>query len=103
MKDAPDDKLRHVLHEWSDVPAPDAGLAAQVLRDVGAKARGQRATGGGFIPFRFALAGMALGLLVGVTAVEWRKSRAEAAMAAEMPQRYAAWIAPTAAAKDFRP
>jgi hypothetical protein len=102
MKPDTPDQLRQVLQEWRDVPASDAGLAARVLRDVAAGASRQRAGAGGVIPLRFALAGLALGALVGVAAVEWRISRAEAAGSTEMPQRYLAWIDPLSASKETR-
>jgi hypothetical protein len=89
------DELRRRLLEWRDVPAPDAGLAARVQRDVAAN----RLRTGGVIPLRFALAGMALGMLVGVAAAEWYHSRAEAARMAEMPQSYLAWIDPLTTAR----
>jgi anti-sigma factor RsiW len=99
MKPDTPDELRDMLHEWSDVPAPDAGLAARVQREVAAGTSARRTDTGSIIPLRFAVAGLALGVLVGAAAVEWRKSRVEEA---EMPQRYLAWIAPLSTSKEMR-
>ncbi len=99
MKPDTPDELRHMLHEWSDVPVPDSGLAALVQRDVAAGTNARRAGAGSIIPLRFAVVGVALGVLVGAAAVEWRKSRVEET---EMPQRYLAWIDPLSTSKEMR-
>ncbi len=90
------DELRHRLLEWRDVPAPDAGLAGRVQRDVATN----RQRAGGIIPLRFALTGMALGMLLGVVTVEWYHSRAEAAGTPDMPRRYVAWIDPLSTSRE---
>lgn len=100
MKPDPLDPLSRVLHEWRDVPAADAGLAARMQRDLAVRTRGRRAGPAAGMQLRYALAGVTLGLLLGVAAVEWHESRTEAK---QMPQHYLAWIDPLPASRETGP
>jgi hypothetical protein len=85
------EKLRRLMREWRNVPAPDAGLAMRVGSEVAASRN--QATGRP-LPWRLALAGVALGALLGAGVGETRKSRIEAAQSADMRQSYLTWINP---------
>ena len=101
------DELRTLLHAWDELPPPDAGLARSVQRAVAgleadaATARAQcrsspvwrRALAWLGLEvrwFRVAFACVAGGVLLGVVAAEWRRSRERGDMSA----RYLRWIDP---------
>lgn len=96
--DNPDKPCRRLL-EWRYVPAPDADLARRVQRDIAASRQRAR----GVMPLRFALTSVALGMLLGVAAVEWYHFCAKAAGTPDMPQLYLVWIDPMSASKGIRP
>lgn len=96
MHSAPsdDERLRSLLREWRDVPAPDAALASSVARDVARSRRSRRSPLRVLLETawpRVALAGVAAGAVFGAAAMEW-KLRQERDN--DMPARYRQWIAP---------
>lgn len=91
------DDLRAVLREWRDVPADDPALGGRVLREIRGEARGRSRR---VMPLRLALAGIAAGVLCGVSVAEWRAQRVDAR---DMPQRYIAWIDPLPGSPTLRP
>lgn len=99
-----DARLRELLQAWNEIPPPRADLGWAVQAAV-ARQRGRGGSWWARGPFRFGLGGdaawlrvagasVALGALLGIAAVEWRRARAQA----DMPGQYLRWIAPAATA-----
>jgi hypothetical protein len=98
-----DERLRHLLREWHEVPAPDAALASRVALDVGRSRPTPGSPLGALLEItwpRLALAGIAAGAVFGAAATEWRLRQQ---LETEMPARYREWIAPAQTAQVGTP
>src|SRR5438552_15519496 len=100
-----DDELGRLLREWRDTPAATPGLTGNVRRDIESqpvparRAAWENGFGLGDHWARFAVGCAVLGVVLGLSGVQWRSARLREQAAREMPVRYLHWIDPVAFAE----
>jgi hypothetical protein len=99
-----DEELTRLLREWREMPAAPPDLAENVRHDLEGPVPTWRAEWENWFDFgehwaRFAVGCAVLGVVLGLSGVQWRATRLRERAVREMPARYLHWIDPVAFAE----